>query len=77
MLHLLLLHSNKLEHRNDISRSKPSSQTKLPGLTDIKVKEAVIESCGKVVDVLREGGTINVLQTCSQVFAVIARLICV
>lgn len=64
LLHFLPLHDSRLE--DYAACSHPTSQTQLLGLTDIKVKEAAVKPGGKVVDVLRIGRAVDILQAGNQ-----------
>ena len=63
LLHFLLLHDSRLEGPC-AACTHPTSQTQL--LIEIKVKEAAVKTDGKVVNVLRAGRAVDILQAGNQ-----------
>ena len=66
LLHFLPLHDSRTEDGPYAACFHPTTQTQLRGRTDIKVKEAAVKPSGKVVNVLRIGSAVDILQAGGQ-----------
>ncbi|XP_044210436.1 P2Y purinoceptor 14-like [Thunnus albacares] len=66
LLHFLPLHDSRTDDGPYAACFHPTTQTQLRGRTDIKVKEAAVKPSGKVVNVLRIGSAVDILQAGGQ-----------
>lgn len=72
-LHFLALHTFWLADMTCAACSPFAYQTQLPGLGEIKVKEAVVKPLGKTVHVLAAGGSVHILPAGNQGHIILIR----